>query len=279
MAEGPLDAEEDAPTVAPQAALDRAAPIVVAANTADLTTPGTGNSPNGTIDAVHVTFSEPIAHAVDGIAPFSLNVSGRAETDIEGDTGPTDRTLYVRVRESGSPDGGDTPNVSVVAAGFAADRVKDRTATPNEARPMTYRDTADEVRPILTAVQLGEREAAGECVHAAVAGIDGEIDCVLTTWSEDVRHAGDALAPYSISSSGWAIDAAGIGVLPASTTLAVPLASAGTKDRDRAGTTLSYDDAIDTPVVDLATSPNEPLSGTKTAEPACRDTGLDRRRS
>jgi hypothetical protein len=273
--EGAGDQAQDAPAVSAAAPLDKAAPIVVAANTADLMTPGAGNSPNGTIDAVQVIFSEPISHAVDGVTPFSLNVAGRAETDIEGDTGATDRTLYVRVRESSSPDGGETPNVSVVAAGFEADRIKDRATTANEARPMTFRETADEVRPILTAVQLGEREATGQCAQAAVTGIDGEIDCVLTTWSEDVKHAGDAVAPYSISSSAWAIDAAGIGALPPSTTLAVPLASSGTKDRDRAGTTLSYDDGIDTPVVDLATPPNEPLSGTRTAEPACRDNGLE----
>ena len=36
---------------------------------------------------------------------------------------------------------------------------------------------------------------------------------MLTTWSEDVEHAADASAPFSLSSSGWAIEAGGIGQL------------------------------------------------------------------
>ena len=69
------------------------------------------------------TFSEPISHPPDGFAPFSLNVAGRSEVDVEGDAGPGDRTLYVRVAEAASPDGGVTPNVSVQAAGPAADHI------------------------------------------------------------------------------------------------------------------------------------------------------------
>jgi hypothetical protein len=275
VAEGTGDTAEDAPTVGPEAALDRAAPILVAAKTADLTTPAAGNTPNGTIDAVLATFSEPISHSVDGIAPFSLNVAGRTEVDVEGDTGASDRTLYVRVSETASPDGGEKPNVSVVAAGTPADRVKDRAAAPNEARSMTFTGTADEVRPVLMSAQLGERGNDGTCTKAPVDGIDGEVDCVLATWSEDVGHAADAAAPYSISSSGWTIDAGGIGQLPAAKTLSIPLTPAAVKDRDRSLTTVAYAEGVDTPVVDLASPANESLSGTRTADPACRDTGLE----
>ena len=275
VAEGAGDTAEDAPAVATQTPLDKAAPILVAAKTADLSTPALGNTPNGTIDALFVTFSEPISHAVDGIGPFSLNVAGRNETDIEGDSGPTDRTLYARVAEGVTPDGGETPNVSVVSAGPVADRIKDRAATPNEARVMTFTGTADEVRPVLMSAQLGERATGGSCTKAPVDGIDGEIDCVLATWSEEVEHAADAAAPYSISSSGWGIDAAGIGQLLPAKTLEVPLAVAGAKDRDRSGTSVSYDDAVDTPVIDDAAVPNESLPGTRGAEAACRDTGLE----
>ena len=105
----------------------------MAAKTADLTTPGGGNVPNGTIDAVLTTFSEPISHTPDAFSPFSLNVAGRSEVDVEGDTGPGDRMLYVRVTEAAHPDGGLTPNVSVQAAGPAADHIHDRAAAPNEA--------------------------------------------------------------------------------------------------------------------------------------------------
>lgn len=272
--EGAGDVADDAPAVSPQTPVDKAPPILVAAKTADLSTPGGSNSPNGVIDAVLATFSEPISHAVDGLAPFSLNVAGRTETNVEGDTGPNDRSLYITVNESGAPDGGDTPSVSVVAAGPVADHIKDRAATPNEARVMTFNGTADEVRPVLLSAQLGER-AGGSCTKDAVSGIDGQVDCVLTTWSENVQHTADAVAPFSVSSDGWGIGAGGVGQLPSSKTLEIPLAPSGTPDRDRSGTTVSYDSSIDTPVVDSSPAGNEALDGTRAADPACRDTGRE----
>ena len=99
---------------------------------------------------------------------------------------------------------------------------------------MTFTGTADEVSPVLMSAQLGERPG-GACTKDAVSGIDGEVDCVLTTWSEEVQHAADASAPFSVSSSGWAIEAGGIGQLGPSTTLEIPLTSAAVKDRDRSG--------------------------------------------
>ena len=196
-AEGLGDTTADAPSIATETPLDKAAPILVAAKTADLTTPGLGNVPNGTIDAVLTTFSESIAHPPDAFSPFSLNVAGRSETDVEGDSGAGDKTLYVRVAEAASPDGGLTPNVSVQAVGPAADHIKDRAATPNEAFAMTFAGTSDEVSPVLMSAQLGERPGS-DCTKNAVSGIDGEVDCVLTTWSEDVEHAADASAPFSL---------------------------------------------------------------------------------
>ena len=56
---------------------------------------------------------------------------------------------------------------------------------------MTFSGTTDEVRPVLMSAQLGERPGGG-CTKTAVSGIDGEVDCVLTTWSEEVEHADDA---------------------------------------------------------------------------------------
>ena len=86
-AEGLGDTTADAPSVAAETPLDKAAPILVTAKTADLTTPIVGNVPNGTIDAVLATFSEPIEHPPDAFGPFSLNVAGRNEVDVEGDSG------------------------------------------------------------------------------------------------------------------------------------------------------------------------------------------------
>jgi hypothetical protein len=277
VAEGAGDTTADAPAVATETPLDKAPPVLVAAKTADLTTPPSDNNPNGTIDAVLTTFSEPISHSPDAFGPFSLNVAGRSEVDVEGDGGASDRTLYVRVAEAASPDGGLTPNVSVQSAGPSADHIKDRAAEPaepNDALEITFTGTTDEVRPVLMSAQLGERPG-GACTKDAVSGIDGEVDCVLTTWSEDVEHAADVAAPFSLSSSGWAIEAGGIGQLGPSTTLEIPLTASAIKDRDSFGTTVSYDGGVDTPVVDDASVANEALDGTKTAEAACKDVGLE----
>jgi hypothetical protein len=162
----------------------------------------------------------------------------------------------------------------VLSSGPSADRIKDRAAAPNEAEVMTFAGTTDEVSPVLMSVQLGERPG-GACTKSAVSGIDGEVDCVLTTWSEDVEHAADAAAPFSVFSSEWGIEAGGIGQLGPSTTLEIPLAASTVKDRDRSGTTVSYDGSADTPVVDVSALANEALNGTKAAEPACKDTGLE----
>lgn len=271
--EGTGDTADPAPSIALETTTDKAPPILVAAKTADLTTPDAGNTPNGTIDALLTTFSEPVAHAVDGVGPFALKVAGRSEIEVEGDTGAGDRTLYVRVTESGTPDGGETPNVSVSAAGAAADRIKDRAPVPNEARVMTFSGTTDEVRPALMSAQLGERPGGGTCGKDAVTGIDGQVDCVVTTWSEPVVHPGDSDGTYSLTSDGWGpgpIDPLG----PAEE-LAIPLAPAASPDRDRSGTTITYDGSVVEQVVDAATPANTALDGSVDADPACRDNGRE----
>ena len=273
FAEGSGDVTEDAPAIATETPLDKAPPVLVAAKTGDLSTPSVGNVPNGTIDAVLTTFSEPISHSVDALSPFSLNVAGRSETSIEGDSGPGDRTLYVRVDEAPNPDGGETPNVSVLAAGPAADHIKDQAAVPNEAEVMTFTGTTDEVRPVLMSAQLGERPGGGACTKDATPGIDGQVDCVVTTWSEDVLHAADADGTYSLASSGWPVAAGGIGSLGPSTTMELPLTVDTAPDRDRSNTTVSYNSALDEPVVDAASPANDALDGNVDAASACRDTG------
>ena len=277
IAEGAGDTTEDAPAVVAETPLDKAPPILVAAKTADATTPGGGNTPNGTIDALVATFSEPIEHDVDGIAPFALKVAGRNEESVEADDGTdNDKTLAVVVTEAGAPDGGATPNISVSAAGPAADRIHDLAASPNEARVMTFSETTDEVRPILMSAQLGERPAAGECTKPAVAGIDGSVDCVLTTWSEPVAHPGDADGSYSLISDNWGIESpGGIGALGPSEELAIPLQAAATPDRDNDDTTLTYDGSEPELVVDAAATPNAALDATVAADPACRDNGRE----
>ncbi len=133
-AEGLGDTTADAPSVAAETPLDKAAPILVSAKTADLTTPSAGNVPNGTIDAVLATFSESIEHPPDAFGPFSLNVAGRSELDVEGDSGPGDRTLYVRVAEARVA--GRRPDAERLRAGR---RARPRTASRTARRRRTRR--------------------------------------------------------------------------------------------------------------------------------------------
>ena len=107
-AEGAGDTTSDAPSVATETPLDKAR--------ADPGRRQDGrhrrrNSRTGRSTPCSTTFSEPISHSPDAFGPFSLNVAGRSEVDVEGDTGGGDRSLYVRVTEAASPDGGLTPNV------------------------------------------------------------------------------------------------------------------------------------------------------------------------
>jgi len=274
LAEGTDDIAADAPPLVGEIAVDAAAPVLVAAKTGDLDTPGELGTPNGTIDAVLTTFSEPIAHGVDGISPFALNVAGRGETNVEGDSGPGDRTLYVRVAELSSPDGGATPNVSVTGSGAQGDRITDRAPNPNDAHVMSFTGTTDEVRPVLLSAQLGETPAAGGCTKAPEPGIDGEIDCVLTEWSEDVAHPGDAATPYSLSSDGWPMDPVGHGPLGAGVTLELPLQPSASPDRDRSGTSVTYAAGLDAPAVEDV-SGNLALTRDVAADAACRDLGRE----
>ena len=119
--------------VATETPLDKAAPILVAAKTADLTTPSAGNVPNGTIDAVLTTFSEPISHPPDAFSPFSLNVAGRSEVDVEGDTGAR-RPDALRARHRGGV-AGRRPDAERLGAGRRArPRTASRTARPRRTR-------------------------------------------------------------------------------------------------------------------------------------------------
>ena len=91
--------------------------------------------------------------------------------------------------------------------------------------------------------QLGERAGGGPCAKdVRRPGSTDKVDCVLTTWSEDVVHAADADGDLTRwSSSGWPIDAGGIGALGPATTVELPLnGSTPTQDRDRSTTTVTY---------------------------------------
>jgi hypothetical protein len=271
--EGTGDNADDAPTITAEPSVDKARPILIDAETADLEPFG---DPNGTIDAVRVRFSEPVTHSVDGLAPFSLNVAGRTEWQVDDNSG--DDTFAVHVNESSNPDGGDTPNVTVQAIDPPADRIRDEATVPNEALPMQFTGTADKVRPVLVSAELGERDATAACTTTADPGIDGFVDCARATWSENVQIARDDESPYSIVSDTWAIPSdpldpdRGIQQQALAKTLVVPFDPATEADRDRSGTSISYQGGS-LPVEDAAGQ--ESLDSSVIADPACRDTGLE----
>ena len=142
----------------------RPPPVLVAAKTADLSTPVRGNVPNGTDRRrAHHLLRADLALA-GRVSPFSLNVAGRTETNIEGDSGAGDRTLYVQVTEAASPDGGLTPE-RVGAGGGPGRRPRSRTAplAPNEALAMTFARHHRRGQP--GAAVRAARRAAGRRLH------------------------------------------------------------------------------------------------------------------
>ncbi len=165
MAEGPGDTADPAPAASGTAA-DGASPALVEAETADTGTP------NGIVDHVSMKFSEPVTYA-PGLPAISLTSPDITVSAITTD-GPTD--LTATVTESGAPDGGAKPVITVTAP----TRVTD--AFGNTALPDPFGATTDNVAPVLVSARLGEA-ASGRC------GTDvqnGRVDCVRGTWSEPV---------------------------------------------------------------------------------------------
>ncbi len=174
VAEGPGDTADPAPA-ANTTATDSASPAVVSAETADTGTP------NGKIDRVQVSFSEPVSYS----APTPPGISLSDSLDVSAVAVDSPTSLTATVDEDIAANGGLMPDVTV-----DPDSVSDLAATPNPARAGAFTGTTDGVRPALVTARFGEA-AAGACGTAAV---DGTVDCLRATWSEPVIQPGSHAA-------------------------------------------------------------------------------------
>ena len=85
---------------------DAASPVMLAATTQD-----TGGK-KGHIDAVAVTFSEPVSHPRDAGGSYPFLLSSRSVTSVEPANGTS---VQVRIAEADAPDTGARPTVRYLA--------------------------------------------------------------------------------------------------------------------------------------------------------------------
>ncbi len=164
---------------------DRAAPVVVSAASGDA-----GGGP-GRIDAVSVTFSEPVSHRADSDGSYPFSIPGYS---IQSAGEAAGSSLVLTLTENGAPDSGVRPTVGY-ARGTGAP-VAD--AAGNEAAGRTYAGTRDGVAPILVRVSLLDTD------------LDGMVDAVRYDYSETVSHVpSDCRASCSFSLAGYALEVAG----------------------------------------------------------------------
>ena len=252
--EGDGDTADPAAALDAQPTQDRAKPAIVEALTQDV-------NANGTIDRLRTTFSEPVSHVGASSAPFALAASGRTLTAVSPSAGAV---VTADVAEGTRPDGGAKPSVWVTSPSS----ILDLAATPNPAQSDSFAGTTDGVRPVLISAQMGE-SAGGGCGGPPV---NGRIDCIRTTWSENVKHAQD---PSFGLGSGYLFDAStGISATGAAddADIDVPVQEKGVPDRDKTAD-VSYDEAAAVPVTDAVD--NSGLTKSVTARAACADNAFE----
>ena len=275
---GPRRHDRGRAAVATETPLDKAAPILVSAKTADLSTPSAGNVPNGTIDAVLTTFSEPIAHSAGRVRPVLAERGGAQRGGRRGRQRrqATGRSTCASARPP-RPDGGLTPNVSVQSVGPAADRVKDRAAHAQRGARDDLHGHDRRGQPGADVRAARRARPGGGCTKNAVSGIDGEIDCVLDhlVRGRPARRRRERAVLASPRAAGRSTPA-GIGQLGPSTTLEIPLTAAAAQGpRPPRHDGRLRRQRRRRPSSTPPPSPNEALDGTKTADAACKDTGLE----
>ena len=247
-AEGPGDTTDPAPA-ASTTADDGVGPAIVAAETVD-----SEGSPNGVVDGVKLTFSEPVTH-VDGPSP-AIGLTDPDLTVSAASAGATTEELVLTVQQALSPNGGAKPQITVTAP----DRVPD--GVGNGALQTPFTAVADKVAPVLVDARFGE-VASGICA----AGAGGGQDCVRATWSEPVSAPADS-SGLSLSSPFAVGDMLTFAAGPHVDALA-----AGDPDRDSTGE-VTYTPGGSGDVSDLAGNAS---LGPATIEvgPACEDPGQE----
>jgi hypothetical protein len=250
--EGQNDVADDAAAQSPVQADDKAGPAVVQAVTGDQ-----AGAPDGRIDRVALTFSEPVTHAAEPSGPFSIALGApHAVASVDAASGDA-FTVYTTPQTL--PDGGSKPDVTV------SDPTKVLDAVGNPAYGGTFSWTEDGVRPLIVSARLGEVDSGGSCEAAPPQ--NGIIDCMRVSWSEDVTHTADP----SLVIGGFTVNGTTPGVTGVPQT-DVPLVEAGAPNREATGS-VSYTAPAAVAVVDAAGL--EALSTTPSvlASSACVDDG------
>ena len=161
---------------------DRAAPVMRGAITQD-----TGGAP-GRIDAVSVTFSEPVAHTRDAGGAYSFLLAERRVTSVEAATG---LAVQVRIAEATGPDSGERPSVRYIpGAGFPVIDLAGNEVSEGHTNPV------DRVAPVLLSAFTSDADS------------NGRIDHTTLRFSEDVRHDPEA-GQASFSVAGHQVAGAG----------------------------------------------------------------------
>jgi len=158
---------------------DGAAPIAIDAHTADLDGDPTG------LDAVTLTFAEPIAFAGDATAPFSFSASdGYTVVGVDAASGSS---VTVRLQPRDEPDTGSAPAISYNGQGGV--QLTDANGIPHAVRGYAGL-TRDAVPPVFVGARTADRDA--------VAGnVPGKLDAVDLVYSEDVIGADDP-GPFAV---------------------------------------------------------------------------------
>ena len=252
VAEGPGDLADPAPA-ADTTAVDGAEPAIVAAQTED-TAPG----PNGKVDHVQMTFSEPVAYTAGPTFPLTLAAPG---LDLSGLVVDGPIQLTATVLEPPDPNGGAKPEITVSDTA----RITDLAAIPNEARPGPFTATADGVKPALVSARFGEA-VSGACGTSAV---DSIVDCIRATWSEPIvqpaTHSALSLTGFTLNN---------LLTPPGDTDIDAAFTPPGsTPDRDRVGN-LDYTGGGADEIVDLAGNPSI-TPGNAFVGPVCSDGGSE----
>jgi hypothetical protein len=249
VAEGNGDTTDDAPAQSLVQADDKAGPAIVQAVTGDAS-----GVPNGRIDRLEVSFSEPVIHSAEASAPFSISLGG--SYDVQSVSAASGDAITVGAVEQSQPDGGMKPDVTVSEPELVLD------AAGNQAAGGAFSATEDGVRPVLVSARFGEVDAGASCEADSQ---NGRIDCLRVTWSEPVTHAANpslTVTPFTP-----------VGTTPAQTgqpRTDVPLVEGSTPDRETTGT-VAYSEGAPVPVQDAVGLEALSTTPSVTAAAACEE--------
>jgi hypothetical protein len=174
---------------------DGAAPVLVAARTADR------GGAAGRIDAIELTFSESVSHAADSDGSYPFGVTGHTIAVAGGASGAR---IDLALHEGGVQDGGARPFVGYARG--TGSPVLD--SAGNEAATNSFAGTGDGVVPRLVGATTGDDDS------------DGRIDAVAFQFSEPVQSAAAGCPGCGFGADGLTAVAAG-GATGATVRLAV----------------------------------------------------------